>query len=69
MYPGIAAMLACTLAACGQTGKLYLPDAPSEIVTRPASPPPAAENAEAPLPTPEAEEAKKDKNAAHPPPN
>jgi len=44
----IALLFASTLAACGQTGKLYLPDAPSDIVTRPAAESPAAENTEAP---------------------
>jgi len=33
--------LACAwLAGCGQTGDLYLPDQPREIVTRPAATPP-----------------------------
>ena len=31
----------CTLAGCGQTGELYLPDRPREIVTRPTQAPPA----------------------------
>lgn len=38
------AMLLCVLAqlaACGQTGKLYLPESTGEVVTRPAAPPPA----------------------------
>lgn len=84
-----ALLLAGALAGCGQKGPLYLPDAPSDVVTRPASTPPASENAEAPnspqtadspgsppspapevtapVGTPEAEDAKKDKNAAPPP--
>jgi predicted small lipoprotein YifL len=36
------------LTACGQTGKLYLPDAASEVVTRPAATPPPAEDTSAP---------------------
>jgi len=32
------------LVACGQTGKLYLPDAASEVVTRPVATPPATES-------------------------
>ena len=68
MRLGFVALLVSALAACGQTGKLYLPDAPGDIVTRPASPPPASENSEAPPPTPEGEDAKKDKSAAPPPP-
>ncbi len=36
------ALMLGTLAACGQKGPLYLPDAASEVVTRPtATPPPA----------------------------
>ena len=41
---GMAALIACALAACGQKGPLYLPDAPSDVVTRPAATPPPAEN-------------------------
>jgi predicted small lipoprotein YifL len=44
----IAALLAGVLAGCGQKGDLYLPDAPREIVTRPAPTTPASENTEAP---------------------
>jgi predicted small lipoprotein YifL len=33
---GIAAFLVSAFAACGQKGDLYLPDAPPEVVTRPA---------------------------------
>ena len=42
------ALLALVLAGCGQTGKLYLPDAASDVVTRPAETPPASTPAEAP---------------------
>lgn len=45
---GLAALTVCALAACGQTGPLYLPEAPSDVVTRPATTPPPAESAEAP---------------------
>jgi len=76
----VAALLACAVSACGQKGPLYLPEAPGEVVTRPAATP--AENTEAPnspqtpdaspappSPTPEvtAPEEKKDKGAAPPP--
>lgn len=44
----LALLLVSALAACGQTGKLYLPDAPSEVVTRPAADTPAAETTAAP---------------------
>jgi predicted small lipoprotein YifL len=44
----IAVLLACALAACGQKGPLYLPEAPTEVVTRPAATPPPSENTEAP---------------------
>lgn len=86
----MAMLLASVLVACGQKGDLYLPDAPREIVTRPAPTTPAAENPEAPnspqtvdsppgaasptpevtapVGTPDAEEAKKEKGAATPPP-
>lgn len=43
-----AALLACALTACGQKGALYLPEAPSDVVTRPAATPPPAENTSAP---------------------
>ena len=48
-YIVIVTLLAGALAACGQKGPLYLPDAPGEVVTRPpeASPPPQ-ENTTAP---------------------
>jgi predicted small lipoprotein YifL len=36
----LAIFVACALASCGQTGQLYLPDAASEVVTRPAQTPP-----------------------------
>ena len=76
----VAALLACAVAGCGQKGPLYLPDAPGEVVTRPATTP--SENTEAPnspqspdsppapsSPVPEvtAPEEKKDKDAASPP--
>ena len=78
----VAALLACGLNACGQKGPLYLPEAPSEVVTRPAATPPPSENTEAPnspqtpdsaptppSPTPEVTtpEEKKEKGAAPPP--
>jgi predicted small lipoprotein YifL len=37
---GVAVLLTCVLAACGQKGPLYLPDRTGEIVTRPAKLPP-----------------------------
>jgi predicted small lipoprotein YifL len=46
--PILAAMLSGLLGACGQTGKLYLPDAASEVVTRPATTPPPEESTSAP---------------------
>lgn len=45
---GIAVLIVSALCACGQTGPLYLPDAPSAVVTRPADAPPPTENTEAP---------------------
>jgi predicted small lipoprotein YifL len=36
------------LAGCGKKGPLYLPEAASEVVTRPAETPPAAESTTAP---------------------
>jgi predicted small lipoprotein YifL len=44
----IAVLLACALTGCGQKGPLYLPEAPTEVVTRPAATPPSSENTEAP---------------------
>jgi len=44
----IAVLLACALTACGQKGPLYLPEAPTEVVTRPAATPPPSENTKAP---------------------
>ena len=44
----IAVLLACALTACGQKGPLYLPEAPTEVVTRPAATPPSSEKTEAP---------------------
>ena len=80
----IAVLLACALTGCGQKGPLYLPDAPTEVVTRPAATP-SSENTEAPnspqtpdsppapaSPAPEVtapeSDPKKDKTAAPPPP-
>lgn len=40
--------LVLALPGCGKKGPLYLPDATSEVVTRPAESPPASENTEAP---------------------
>jgi predicted small lipoprotein YifL len=37
-----------TLAACGQKGPLYLPDASGEVVTRPEQTPPSSKRSEAP---------------------
>jgi predicted small lipoprotein YifL len=45
---GMAALILSALSACGQTGPLYLPDAPSDVVTRPAPTPPPVENTQAP---------------------
>jgi predicted small lipoprotein YifL len=36
------------VAGCGKKGPLYLPEAASEVVTRPAETPPASESTEAP---------------------
>jgi len=44
----IAVLLACALTACGQKGPLYLPEAPTDVVTRPAATPPSSENTSAP---------------------
>ncbi len=61
----VAALMVCALSACGQKGPLYLPEAPSEVVTRPAATPPSP----APeVPVPEEDDPKKDKSAAPPPP-
>jgi predicted small lipoprotein YifL len=46
-FVGVATLMACALAGCGQKGPLYLPEAASEVVTRPADSPPA-ENTQAP---------------------
>ena len=43
--------LACLLLAlpgCGKKGPLYLPDEPTDVVTRPAETPPTSETTEAP---------------------
>jgi len=44
----IALLMLGVLAGCGQTGKLYLPDTASDVVTRPAETPPASEKTAAP---------------------
>jgi len=44
----IAVLMACALTACGQKGPLYLPEAPTDVVTRPATAPPSSEDSEAP---------------------
>jgi len=44
----IALLMFGALAACGQTGKLYLPDTASDVVTRPAETPPESEKTGAP---------------------
>jgi predicted small lipoprotein YifL len=41
-------LLLATLPGCGKKGPLYLPEAASEVVTRPAETPPASESTEAP---------------------
>jgi predicted small lipoprotein YifL len=43
----ITVLMVCALTACGQKGPLYLPEAPTDVVTRPATTPPS-ENTEAP---------------------
>ncbi len=48
MRNAIALLMLVVLAACGQTGKLYLPDAAGEVVTSPAETPPASEKTGAP---------------------
>jgi len=45
---GMTALMVCALIGCGQKGPLYLPDAPTGMVTRPAESPPPAENTQAP---------------------
>ena len=59
------------LAACGQTGSLYLPDegveTPVEIRT-PATTPPAAPGNTPPAPVPEPEEDEQNPKDAPPPP-
>ena len=44
----LAACLPAWLAACGQTGPLYLPDEARGVVTRPSQPAPAPETTTAP---------------------
>jgi predicted small lipoprotein YifL len=58
----VALLVAGVLAACGQTGDLYLPDQARDIVTRPAqpAPPPATDSPNSPQ-TPD--------SPAQPPPN
>ena len=72
------------LLGCGKKGPLYLPDAASEVVTRPAETPPASDSTQAPnspqtsdsqpaapAPAPEVtapEPTKKEKGGAPPPP-
>jgi predicted small lipoprotein YifL len=73
VFLGLAVLIAGALSACGQKGPLYLPDAPGEVVTRPAATPPPAPSSPAPeVPAPEGtpqdEEPKKDKGAAPAPP-
>lgn len=68
----ITVLMACALTACGQKGPLYLPEAPTEVVTRPAATPPPSPAPEvtAPEETPPAdqpEDPKKDKKSAPPP--
>ena len=48
MLAAILAVSLGALAACGQKGPLYLPDAASEVVTRPAATPPPGETTPAP---------------------
>lgn len=48
MWTAPLVLTVAALAACGQKGPLYLPDAPSEMVTRPAATPPPAETTSAP---------------------
>jgi predicted small lipoprotein YifL len=48
MRIAILASLLTALAGCGQKGPLYLPDAASEVVTRPAATPPETESTPAP---------------------
>lgn len=72
-FLGMAVLMAGALSACGQKGPLYLPDAPSEVVTRPAATPPPAPTpptpeVTAPEGTPPAEDPKREKSAAPPPP-
>jgi predicted small lipoprotein YifL len=70
---GVTVLMAGFLSACGQKGPLYLPDAPGEVVTRPAATPPPAPESPAPeVASPEGttqeEEPEKEKSAAPPPP-
>jgi len=48
MGNAIALLMLVFLAGCGQTGKLYLPDTTSDVVTRPAETPPASDKTGAP---------------------
>ena len=78
----VLALMLATLAGCGKTGPLYLPDKAGEVVTRPVATPPEAESTTAPgstqtpdsqpaapPPAPEVtdEESKKEKGATPPP--
>lgn len=48
-YLSLVVLCVGSLAACGQKGDLYLPDAPRELVTRPApTPATSSESTEAP---------------------
>jgi predicted small lipoprotein YifL len=44
--------VASLLAGCGQTGKLYLPERPGEVVTRPTQTPPPELSVESPNSSP-----------------
>ena len=44
----ITVLMASALTGCGQKGPLYLPETPTDVVTRPATTPPSSENTEAP---------------------
>ncbi|HEU5137106.1 MAG TPA: lipoprotein [Steroidobacteraceae bacterium] len=48
MRSASALLMLVVLAGCGQTGKLYLPEAASDVVTTPAETPPASDRTEAP---------------------
>ena len=44
----LAALIVCALTGCGQKGPLYLPETPTEMVTRPAATPPPPATTPAP---------------------